>query len=103
MMNQYDNLYLLPYTYLDKIKTPFEVIIKNTIKAGDNPEPEPTDPKPTDPEPTDPEPTDPEPTDPEPTDPEPTDPEPTTSPTKSSYLENSSNIFILLKLLILLF
>ena len=95
---QYDNLYILPYTYLDKIKTPFEVIIEKTIKAGDNPEPGPTDPEPTDPEPTDPEPTDPEPTDPEPTD----TGKPTPSPTKSSYLKNSFNIFRFLKLLILL-
>ena len=90
---QYDNLYILPYTYLDKIKTPFEVIIEKTIKAGDNPEPGPTDPEPTDPEPTDPEPTNPEPTD---------TGKPTPSPTKSSYLKNSFNIFRFLKLLILL-
>ena len=95
---QYDNLYLLPYSYLDKIKIPFEVIITKTIKAGDNPEPEPTDPQPTDPEPTDPEPTDPQPTDPEPTD----TGKPTPSPTKSSYLGNSMNLFISLKLLLLL-
>ena len=78
---QYDNQYLLPYSYLDKIKTPFEVIIKKTIKAGDNPDPEPTDPEPTDPEPTDTE--------------KPIPP----SPTKSSYLENSMNLLMSLKLL----
>ena len=98
-----DNIYLLPYNYISKLTTPFEVYIEKEIKAktvspdpdptDTDPEPTDTDPEPTDtdPEPTDtdPEPTDtdPEPTDtdPEPTDtdPEPTDtdPEPTTEPT----------------------
>ena len=82
----YDNLYLLPYSYLDKINTPFEVVIKKTIKAEVGPEPEPTDLEPTA----------------EPTDPEPTDTEKpiSPSPTKSSYLEYSLKLLIGLKLLL---
>lgn len=41
----YNNIYLLPYHLIMKAKTPFDVIIKDTMKAGEKPTPEP--PKPT--------------------------------------------------------
>lgn len=37
----YDNLYLLPYYMIDTISYYFQVIIKETIKASNNPDPQP--------------------------------------------------------------
>jgi len=36
---EFDNLYLLPYSVNNKMSSPFEVIIEQTIKAGDDPLP----------------------------------------------------------------
>ena len=44
---KFENLYLLPYSGIKSLKSPFEVIIETTIKAEYGPKPEPTDPTPT--------------------------------------------------------
>lgn len=92
---EYKNIYLLPYSLIEKTESLYEVYIKQTIKAGDEPiNPDP-DPEP-DPEPT-PE-TDPEP-DPEP-DPQPS-PQPDPKTTFSTYLKYSlSKLFYLILLLL---
>lgn len=38
----YENIYLLPYHLFMNVKTPFDVIIKYTLKAGDDIRPDPT-------------------------------------------------------------
>ena len=44
---QFENLYLLPYSGIKSLKSPFEIFIETTIKAEYRTDPQPTDPIPT--------------------------------------------------------